>query len=176
MARESISRSPRVRSLWQILAAAASVASRETGRFSRAFSIPVSSFFSSNGPRRRSPLTTVGSNNAAASNVVNRSVHPRHSRRLRICRPSPARRESITLVSVWPQNGQCIGTTHRSLAIDRESMADCHYLGAGTLQRSFIAQMIQHIGDPVRQLLCLGFLEAARGDGRRADAPAAADG
>ncbi len=98
--REAISRSPKLRSLWQIRATAASMASRPTGRFSRAFCIPRRSLFSSKGSRLRSPLTTVGSNSSAVSKVVNRSVQARHSRRRRICRPSPARRESMTLVSV----------------------------------------------------------------------------
>src|ERR1700679_1682185 len=83
------------------------VADSSYGRFDR---------FPSKGSRLRSPLTTVGRSNSAVSNVVNRSVHARHSRRLRICRPSPARRESITLVSVWPQNGQCIGVAQGKAA------------------------------------------------------------
>src|ERR1700722_5185631 len=125
------------------------MASRETGRFSSAFCMPVSNFFSSKGSRVRSPLTTVGKSNSAASNVVNRSVHARHSRRLRICRPSPARRESITLVSVWPQNGQCIGATHRSLTVHRESPAYLHHCGAHALKCCFVAHMVQHVSHPV---------------------------
>ena len=60
------------------------------------------------GWRLLSVLTTRGMTSSAVSKVVNRSLQSRHCRRLRICRPSPARRESMTLVSSWPQKGQCM--------------------------------------------------------------------
>ncbi len=84
------------------------MASRATGLFSKAFSMPPRSLTSSNASRVRSPFTTTGMTSSAVSNVVKRSPHERHSRRRRICRPSPARRESLTFVSTWPQNGQCM--------------------------------------------------------------------
>ena len=87
---------------------ASSICARGTGRFCSAFSMPVRSFPSSKASRPRSPLITIGMSSSAASKVVKRSPHFRHSRRRRICRPSPARRESVTLVSTWPQNGQCM--------------------------------------------------------------------
>ena len=59
----------------------------------------VRSFDSSNGSRLASLLTTRGMTSSADSKVVKRSPQSRHSRRRRTCWPSPARRESITLVS-----------------------------------------------------------------------------
>src|ERR1700744_5176294 len=85
---------------------ASSNCSRGTGRFSSAFSMPERIFASSNASRVRSPFTTTGMTSSAVSNVVNRSPQDRHSRRRRIWRPSPARRESVTFVSIWPQKGQ----------------------------------------------------------------------
>ena len=49
---------------------------------------------------------TSGMTSSAVSKVVNRSPQDRHSRRRRIWRPSAASRESLTLVSTWPQKGQ----------------------------------------------------------------------
>jgi hypothetical protein len=103
--REAISRSPRLRSLWQMRATAPRCFAAPPGRFSSAFCMPPRSLFSSNGSRLRSLLTTVGSSSSAVSKVVKRSLQARHSRRRRICRPSPARRESMTLVSDGRKKG-----------------------------------------------------------------------
>ena len=70
-----------------------------TGRFSSAFSMLLRSFCSSNGSRLASLFTMRGITSSAVSNVVKRSPHFRHSRRRRICWPSPASRESMTFVS-----------------------------------------------------------------------------
>ena len=80
-------------------AMAASTASMLTGRFSRARTMPLRSFASSKGSRASSRFTRRGITSSAVSKVVKRSPHARHSRRRRICRPSPASRESMTLVS-----------------------------------------------------------------------------
>jgi len=49
-----------------------------------------------------------GINNSADSKVVNLSPHAGHSLLLRVCDPSAINLESMTLVSVWLQKGQCI--------------------------------------------------------------------
>src|SRR5579859_1553060 len=74
-----------------------------------------------------------------------------------------------------------MGAAHRAHsdrlpAVHRESAADGQHLGPYPLQRHLIAEMIQHIGNPVGKLPDLGLPEAARGHGRRADAQTAADG
>src|ERR1700734_3283650 len=51
----------------------------------------------------------------------------------------------------------------------------CH-LDAHALDRRFITHMIQHIGDPIRQLPDFGLLEAAGRHGGGAYAQSAADG
>ena len=84
----STSRSPRARSWWQMRETAASMASRATGRFSSALSMPARSLASSKGTRRWSDLTTSGITSSAVSKVVKRSPQDRHSRRRRICAPS----------------------------------------------------------------------------------------
>jgi hypothetical protein len=71
--REAISRSPKLRSLWQMRATAASIASRDRALLQRLLHSG-RSLFSSKGSRLRSPLTTVGSNSSAVSKVVNRSA------------------------------------------------------------------------------------------------------
>ena len=70
--------------------------------------MPLVSLRSSNGSRLPSLFTTRGISSSAVSKVVKRSPQLRHSRRRRIWRPSAASRESVTLVSMWPQKGQCI--------------------------------------------------------------------
>src|SRR5579859_2146832 len=185
MAREATSRSPIPRSLWQILATDASIAWLLTGRFSSAFCMPARSLLSDLGSRLRSPLTTVGITSSAASKVVKRSAHSRHSRRRRICRPSSARRESMTLVSECPQNGQCMGPTcpaagpHAQYsdglpaAVNREPLAQRHDFAAHALQRRLIAHVLEHVCDPVGHLLHFGLLEPARRRRRRSDAKSA---
>src|SRR5690606_658235 len=88
------------------LPSACSNSSAGTGRFSSARIMLFRSLFSSNGCRLLSLLIRRGITSSAVSNVVKRSLQSRHCRRLRTWRPSPARRESITLVSSWLQNGQ----------------------------------------------------------------------
>ena len=80
---------------------------RYSGRgFCSARCMPARSLCSSNGSRLSSLLITSGITSSAVSKVVKRSPQERHSRRRRICRPSAASRESLTLVSTWPQKGQ----------------------------------------------------------------------
>src|ERR1700722_14427790 len=66
--------------------------------------------------------------------------------------------------------------TVRASAIDRKLPAYLHHLGPRTFRRRLIAHMIEHIGDPIRQSLDLGFFETASRHGGRADAQSAADG
>ena len=84
-----------------------SMVSTLTGRFSSARVSPRRSLFSSNGSREPSRLTMRGMTSSAVSNVVKRSPQVRHSRRRRTDSPSATSRESMTLVSSAPQNGQC---------------------------------------------------------------------
>src|SRR5450631_1353041 len=62
------------------------------------------------------------------------------------------------------------------LAIHGESLTYFYDLGPRTLNRGFIAHVIEHIGNPIRQLPHLGLFEAARRHGGRTDAQSAADG
>jgi hypothetical protein len=50
-------------------------------------------------------LTTCGSRSSTVSYVVNRFVQLTQRRRRRMEAPGSETRESITCVSVWPQNG-----------------------------------------------------------------------
>src|SRR5688572_32293039 len=59
---------------------------------------------------------------SAVSKVVNRSPQERHSRRRRIWCPSTARRESVTLVSSWLQNGQCTAPCPRRASGGRRTL------------------------------------------------------
>src|SRR5580700_3491795 len=61
-------------------------------------------------------------------------------------------------------------------AIHGKSPTYFHHLGAHALDRRFIAQGIEHIGDPIRQLPDFGLLEAAGRHGGGAYAQSAADG
>src|SRR5690606_30169030 len=95
-----------VRSLCTRRPIACSNSSAATGRFSSARIMLLRSLSSSNGWRVLSDLMTRGMTSSAVSKVVKRSLQSRHCRRRRTWRPSAARRESITLVSSWLQNGQ----------------------------------------------------------------------
>src|SRR5210317_1984425 len=125
------------------------------------------SFSSSKGWRLLSFLTMRGMTSSAASNVVKRSLQARHCRRRRICRPSPARRESMTFVSSWPQNGQCMKCHDRELGVDWKPGAELQDLPTDALDRLLVIKVVQYIRYPARQLARFLFPEAARRDGRR---------
>ena len=55
--------------------------------------------------RRPSFFTTRGSTSSTRSYVVNRRAQVSHSRRRRMTSPAVPARESVTLLSRWPQNG-----------------------------------------------------------------------
>ncbi|MCH2392687.1 MAG: hypothetical protein MK238_09160, partial [Nitrospinales bacterium] len=86
-----------------------STSSSPTGLFSNARYRPSLNFCSLKGYRILFlDLITFGINNSADSKVVNLSPHAGHSLLLRVCDPSEINLESMTLVSVWLQKGQCI--------------------------------------------------------------------
>src|SRR5690348_16601216 len=121
-------------------AAACSIASALTGLFSSALVMPALSLCSSNGSRLPALLTTRGITSSAVSNVVKRSAQRRHSRRRRIWLPSVTRRESVTLVSLWPQKGQCIDCpAQTSVVIDGETPAQLLDLGPHAIDRALCA-------------------------------------
>src|ERR1700722_7558967 len=148
---------------------ACSIASAPTGRFSSALIMPCESLRSSNGSRLPSLLMTRGISSSAVSKVVKRSPQLRHSRRRRICPPSAASRESVTLVSTWPQKGQCIDCPDQgSIRVNREAAAQLDHLRPHALDGAVGAAGIEDVGYPAADLADLRLLEAARGRGRRA--------
>src|SRR3954468_18272393 len=183
MSRDVTSRSPRLRSLRVMWPTASSMDSRDTGRFSSDFNMPPRSLASSNGTRRSSLFTTSGITSSAVSKVVNRSPHCRHSRRRRICAPSAARRESLTLVSGCAQNGQYMArlTTdgqgpqgpRSSWTIYGVAPAQLRHRGTRLVDGRLVAVGVEHVRDPVGDLFELRLFEPARRACGRADADAA---
>ena len=80
-------------------ATAASSSAMDTGRFSHARTMPLSTLLRSNVWRLPSFFTTTMGRLSTVSYVVNRFPHDRHSRRRRMLRPSSEWRESTTLLS-----------------------------------------------------------------------------
>src|ERR1700704_3647974 len=108
-----------------------------------------------------SAFTTTGITSSAVSNVVNRSPQDKHSRRRRICRPSPARRESFTLVSTWPQNGQYTRRLSGLLrAVHREAATQLDDLRSHALDYRIGTLSVENLNDEVCHLLDLRLLEA----------------
>src|SRR3989338_9619569 len=112
------------------------------GRFSNARCMPARSLSSSKGWRLPSCLIRRGITSSAVSKVVKRSPQARHSRRRRTCSPSATRRESMTLVSLAPQKGQCIKArqpekeVHGSASDWQDKPQALRYTGARTFLRS----------------------------------------
>jgi hypothetical protein len=70
--------------------------------------------------------------------------------------PSPASRESMTLVSSWLQNGQCIRLAYLPSLVDGETSGTARDLPR--TRRTFgSADGIEDVGDPAGHLLDLGF-------------------
>src|SRR5450755_982137 len=161
--RAGTSRSPSTRSLWQTRPTACSIASELTGLFSSALVIPLESLCSSNGSRVPSLLITRGISSSAVSKVVKRSPQLRHSRRRRICPPSAASRESVTLVSTWPQKGQCIDCADQdSIRVYRKPATQLDYLRPHALNRDIAAAGIENVRDPARDLADFGLEKTTR--------------
>src|SRR5450432_2097239 len=156
---------------------ACSIASALTGRFSSALIMPCASLRSSKGSRLPSLLITRGISSSAVSKVVKRSPQLRHSRRRRICPPSAASRESVTLVSTWPQKGQCIACPGQgSIRVHREPATQLDHLRPYPLDRAVGAAGVENVRDPAGHLADLGLAKAASSGRRRTEPQAARNG
>src|ERR1700685_1082020 len=78
--------------------------------------------------------------------------------------------------SAWEGLTPVPAHTELRSTIDGKSPTYFHHLDAHALDRRFITHIIQHIGDPIRQLPDFGFLEAAGRHGGGPYAQSAADG
>src|SRR6185312_6198040 len=117
IASEEISLSPWLSSSRTIFETICSIRSGSTGRLRSAICTERISLSRSNGTRRPARLMTVSSRSCTRSNVVNRKLQVRQTRRRRITAESSVGRESLTCVSRLAQFGQRI----QSFLIDRET-------------------------------------------------------
>src|SRR5438270_3629203 len=140
---------------------AASTSSVGTGRLCSARVKPLRILLVSKSARVPSVLTTCGRRNSAFSYVVKRFWQCGQRRRRRMLSPASDTRESMTCVSVLPQNGHFM--RGRS-SVDGKFRSQRRNTCARMLQHGFARGVVEHVGNEMRELLGLDLGEAAGRD------------